>query len=56
MRFKKLAITNQRFNSTAAEQAALNHVELIDRMQIEKMLLKFRITDFDLDEFLIKSS
>ena len=53
VKFKKVAITNQRFNSTAAEQAAFNHVELIDRSQIETKLQQFRITDFDLDEFLI---
>jgi nitrogen fixation protein FixH len=40
-----LAMTNQQFNATAAEQAAFNPVELIDRTQIERMLLKCRITD-----------
>jgi HJR/Mrr/RecB family endonuclease len=53
VRFKKVAITNQRFNSTAIEQAALNHVELIDREKIIQFLLEHRITDFDIDEFLI---
>lgn len=53
VKFKKVAVTNQRFNATALEQAAYNHVELIDRSQIEQMLQQYRITDFELDEFLI---
>lgn len=53
VKFKKVAITNQRFNSTAAEQAAFNHVELISRDEISELILKFRITDFELDEFLM---
>ena len=40
---------------TASEQAAFNHVELIDRPQIEQMLQQYRITDFELDEFLIET-
>lgn len=56
VKFKKVAITNQRFNATASEQAAFNHVELIDRPQIEQMLQQYRITDFELDEFLIKTT
>ncbi|MEY4732549.1 MAG: hypothetical protein RLZZ464_615 [Pseudomonadota bacterium] len=56
VKFKKVAITNQRFNATASEQAALNHVELIDRPQIEQMLQQYRITDFELDEFLIETT
>jgi HJR/Mrr/RecB family endonuclease len=55
IKFKKVAITNQRFNATASEQAAFNHVELIDRPQIEQMLQQYRITDFELDEFLIEA-
>ena len=53
VKFKKVAITNQRFNATASEQAVFNHVELIDRPQIEQLLQQYRITDFELDEFLI---
>lgn len=56
VKFKKVAITNQQFNATASEQAAFNHVELIDRPQIEQMLQQYRITDFELDEFLILSA
>ena len=56
VKFKKVAITNQRFNSTAVEQAAFNHVELINRDQISEMILKFRITDFEFDEFLMSNS
>jgi SNF2 family DNA or RNA helicase len=54
VKFKKVAITNQRFNATASEQAAFNHVELIDRPLIDRMLQQHRITDFELDESLIK--
>lgn len=53
--FKKVAITNQKFNSSGTEQAAFNHVQLIDRTQIAQMLQDYRITDFELDEFLIGS-
>lgn len=56
VKFKKVAITNQRFNPTASEQASFNHVELIDRPKIEQMLQQYRITDFELDEFLIAST
>ena len=56
IKFKKVAITNQRFNATASEQAAFNHVELIERPQIEQMLQQYRITDFELDEFLIEAN
>ncbi len=55
VKFKKIAITNQRFNSNATEQANFNHVELVDRKQIEEMLQKFRITDFELEQFLVQS-
>jgi hypothetical protein len=56
VKFKKMAITNQRFNATATEQAAVNHVELLDRLQIEKMLQQYQITDFELDELLIEAN
>lgn len=56
VKFKKVAITNQKFNSTATEQASTNHVELIDRLKIMQMLEKYRITDFDLDESLIAAA
>ncbi len=56
VKFKKVALTNQRFNATASEQAAFNHVELIDRTQIELMLQQYRITDFELEQFLIQAT
>jgi HJR/Mrr/RecB family endonuclease len=55
VKFKKIAITNQKFNSNATEQANFNNVELIDRMQIQEMLQKYRITDFELEQFLIQN-
>lgn len=51
--FKKVAITNQYFNSMAIEQAAVNNVQLIDRGHIEKMLLDLQITDLELEASLI---
>lgn len=51
-RFEKWAITNQKFNPNATHQAQLNHVKLIQREDIEKMLKEIKITDFDLDEIL----
>ena len=36
--FHKVAVTNQRFNSTAVYQANLNHVKLVDRDQLEEMM------------------
>lgn len=56
IRFKKVAITNQRFNSSALEQANYNNVELIDRASINKILLEYGITDLELDEYLIAST
>jgi HJR/Mrr/RecB family endonuclease len=55
VKFKKVALTNQRFNSNATEQADFNHVELVDRIEIEKLLQEHRITDFELEQFLIES-
>ena len=55
VKFKKVAITNQRFNASAVEQAAFNHVELLDRAHIEQLLQRYRITDYELDEFLMRS-
>jgi SNF2 family DNA or RNA helicase len=55
VKFKKIAITNQRFNKAAVEQAEFNHVELIDRPKIENLLQEQRITDFELDEYLVAS-
>ena len=53
VKFKRMAVTNQRFNAMAIDQAALNHVELMDRPQIEEALLKHAITDLQLDELLV---
>jgi len=56
IKFKKVAITNQQFNSIAVEQASFNHVDLIDRVQIETMLKKYRLTDYDLEESIFSSN
>lgn len=55
VKFRKVALINQKVNSIAIEQAAINGVEMIDRPQIEQMLLKYTITDCELDEFLMGS-
>jgi len=54
IKFKKVAITNQKFNSSAVEQANYNNVELIDRAEIDLLLKKYRISDFELDDLLIR--
>jgi SNF2 family DNA or RNA helicase len=36
--FQKIAVTNQRFNSTAIYQANVNHVKLIDRDNLKEMM------------------
>jgi HJR/Mrr/RecB family endonuclease len=41
--FQKVAVTNQKFNSTAQEQAALNNVELFDHQSLTKLLVKYPV-------------
>lgn len=42
--FKKIAVTNQRFNSAAKEQAHLNGVDLVDCSGLEEMLKKYPVS------------
>ena len=42
--FRLIGVTNQQFNSTAREQARLNHVELIDMDGLAERLERFPIT------------
>ena len=42
--FKKVAVTNQRFNSSATEQAHLNGVDLVDCSILEEMLKKYPVS------------
>ncbi|MBV5340272.1 MAG: restriction endonuclease [Deltaproteobacteria bacterium] len=51
--FKKIAVTNQRFNGMASAQAILNHVELVDRDGLIQMLTEKPIKRRDLEFFLL---
>jgi len=53
VKFSKLAITNQYFNSSASEQAKLNHVRLVQRDELEKMLAELSIMRSVFDEELL---
>ena len=44
--FKKVAVTNQRFNSAAKEQAHLNGVDLVDCSVLEEMLKKYPVSRY----------
>lgn len=48
--FRRVAITNQRFNANATQQAAMNHVELIERDRLLDLLNRHPI---QLQEFLL---
>ncbi len=52
--FEKVAITNQRFNSTAVSQANILGVKLIGRSEIVELLNKVKITQSELDEEIFK--
>ncbi len=52
--FEKVAITNQRFNSTAVSQANILGVKLIGRSEIVELLDKAKITQSELDEEIFK--
>lgn len=52
-RFKKMAITNQRFNSVAREQATANQVELFERGDIGALIQSSAMTDLELEEFML---
>ncbi|TCT11166.1 SNF2-related protein [Paralcaligenes ureilyticus] len=51
-RFRRLAVTNQRFTPSACGQAVANQVELIDRPRLEELLGGHPITNYDFDEAL----
>lgn len=50
--FKKVGVTNQFFNAQAYEQAALNHVELIDQDGLAQLLDRHPVTMMDLERLL----
>jgi hypothetical protein len=49
--FRKIAVTNQKFNSTARLQAKLNHVELADHEVLKKMLTAKPVSRSEVDVF-----
>jgi SNF2 family DNA or RNA helicase len=51
--FKRIACTNQRFNKIAWLQAKVNHVELVDRDDLSRMLEEKNIKRLDLEWFQI---
>ena len=53
IRFSMVAVTNQRFNGNAREKAKLLHVEVIERNELEKMLLDHPIKRGELERFLL---
>ncbi|MBA3006464.1 MAG: restriction endonuclease [Proteobacteria bacterium] len=54
--FKKIAVTNQRFNGMASTQANLNHVELVDRDDLIQMLSEKPVKRRDLEFFLLSGA
>jgi SNF2 family DNA or RNA helicase len=48
-RFRRVAVTNQRFTSGAIEQAGLNQVELLSRPRLEELLAANPINNHELD-------
>lgn len=52
--FQKVAITNQKFNSTAIQQANTLGVKLIDRFELIELLNKAKIKQLALDEEIFK--
>ena len=52
-KFRKVAVTNQRFNGSAVLQAEANHVELVTRTHLEELLGKYLVTNHEFDEALM---
>jgi hypothetical protein len=49
-KFRRIAVTNQRFNSGAHEQARFNQVELLERPDIESLLAQYPISSREFDD------
>jgi HJR/Mrr/RecB family endonuclease len=54
--FRRLAVTNQRFNTGAKDQAEHNRVTLIERGQLETLLTKYEVTNFELEGEVFEAS
>jgi HJR/Mrr/RecB family endonuclease len=48
--FRKIIITNQRFNANAHSQAELNRVIALERRTVSELLTKFPIDNFEFDQ------
>lgn len=55
-KFRRLAVTNKRFNNGAREQARFNQVELIERSDFEILLSKYPISSVEFDEEMVEAS
>ena len=53
IKFTMVAVTNQRFNGNARHKAALLHVELVEKVQLEELLSKHSIKRGELERFLL---
>lgn len=53
--FELLCLTNQRFNAKAKEQAALNHVTLVDQARITELLNHHSVTFSQIESFIFAS-
>jgi len=49
-RFSRVAVTNQRFNATAREQAVHNKVQLVEREQLEEMLARHPVHNHEFED------
>jgi SNF2 family DNA or RNA helicase len=52
-KFRRVCVTNQRFNAGAHEQATLNSVRLVERQEIEAMLAQHAVFLDELDDQII---
>lgn len=52
VQFKKVGLTNQRFNSQAHENALLNSVQLLDQKNLIELLKKYTITMLDVERMI----
>jgi hypothetical protein len=55
-RFRKLAVTNQGFTSSAVVQAEFNFVELVPRARLEELLAKHPITNYEYEDVVFEST
>lgn len=53
-RLRRIAVTNQRFTTGAAEHANANHVELVTRSQLLDYMSEYPITNLEFDDALVQ--